>query len=189
VNPRSANGRLIATTFKIIDGHQHKLCSGPGHDTPAWLPATDKYFYSYKSGARKGKLQGRCRLCSNWEKLKSPGLSGLVPLERALPFFIEGINRVGFNEFVRRTKLSGNTVHQVMAGKRRFVIKRTMRAVMLEVISMRRKNEVRHRESIARGSYLHGEIEKKVTRRIHLYRPHGDNDTELRAQSRRRLTP
>lgn len=51
--------------------------------------------------------------------------------------------------------------------------------VMLEIVSMRRKEEVRHRDSIAVGATVRGLPEKKVKFRTDLYRPHGDSDAEV----------
>lgn len=174
---------------KVIDGVEHKLCSGPGHDEPTWLPATEKYFYVFKNGKRAGYLTSRCRLCSNWDKLKSPGLSGRVPISDVKQYFTEGVNRIGVVEFARRTGISESTISYIIRGSKngvryKTVQKQIVRKCFLEVISLRRKEEVRHRKSIARGATMRGEPEREILDAQHdLYRPHGDLD----AENRRRL--
>jgi len=58
------------------------------------------------------------------------------------------------------------------------VQKRTVRKCMLEVISMRRKGEVRHRDSIRAGAKLRGRNEKEVKTRKDLYQVEGDAERE-----------
>jgi hypothetical protein len=59
---------------------------------------------------------------------------------------------------------------------------------MLEIVSIRRKNEVRHRDSISRGTAVRGEPEKPVKSRQDLYRPHGDEDTEMQRRIRTEIS-
>jgi len=158
---RDERGRVITPT-KMIAGELHKLCTGPAHDEPTWLPATEKYFYKGKTGSRAGKLTPRCRLCVNWRKLKSPGESGTVPVEAVKEYFAEGVSRVGMMEFCRRTGLTQTTMRDVILGRSQRVQKRTVRKVMLEVISIRRKGEIRHRDDIRSGNDLRGKPPKRV---------------------------
>lgn len=180
---RNERGQFLPST-KVIDGEVHRLCKGPGHDEPTWLPETEKYFYRSKSGREKGKFYHRCRLCSNWEHLKSPGLSGMVPNKLVRPYFIEGVNRVGMMEFARRTGLSANTINWTINGRKKHVQKMTVRVVMMEIISMRRKNEVRHRDSIKHGSEIRGRTEKAVKSDRDLYQPLGDTSFRNRSPVR-----
>lgn len=180
---RNERGHFQSRT-KVIDGQTLKLCKGPGHDEPTWLPMTEKYFYVGKTGRYVGKFYHRCRLCTNWEDLKSPGLSGMVPAVQVRQYFIEGVNRVGMTEFSRRAGLSPNAVNWIINGRTKSVQKKTVRKALLELISIRRKNEVRHRDSIHHGSLVRGRKEKEVKLKKDLYRPHGDSDAELRKQSR-----
>jgi hypothetical protein len=113
---------------------------------------------------------------------------GLVPVHQVLPYFIEGVNRVGRAEFARRIEIATENLSKILDGKRRSVRKETVRRCLLEVISIRRKNEVRHRDSISRGVNMRGEPEKKVTAREHLYRPHGDIDAELKRRNVREIS-
>ena len=164
-----------------------KLCKGPAHDEPTLLPATEKYFYVRKSVGREGQLVSRCRLCCNWERLKSPGLSGTVSHHVAEPFFREAVNRVGFSEAARRIDMSETGLRNILNGPPyRRVQKRTLRKCMLEVISMRRKGEVRHRDSIVIGAYLRGWKEKTPIERRDFYSQQNDSETELKRVSRNR---
>ena len=174
---RDEKGRVLSPV-KRIDGELHRLCSGPAHDEPVWLPETEKYFYRGKSGRRMGMFTSRCRLCANWNKLKSPGLSGTVAVSVVKPYFIEGVRRVGIMEFCRRTGLHQTTVRDVVLERQMRVQKRTVRKCMLEVISMRRKGEVRHRDSIRAGAKLRGRNEKEVKTRKDLYQVEGDAERE-----------
>jgi hypothetical protein len=163
-----------------------KLCHGPAHDVPTLLPATEKYFYVRRSKGREGELYHRCRLCANWERLKSPGTSGYVPLHVAFPFFREAVNRVGIVEAARRMGMSHNGLREILnAPPSHRVQKAKLRSCMLEVISMRRKGEVRHKDSIEAGAYLRGWSEKIPKGHQDLYRRHGSRDTEYKRKSRR----
>ena len=161
-----------------------RLCTGPGHDEPIWLPATEKYFHQHKSGQRKGKMASRCRLCQNWNKLQSPGESGWIAASKVRSFFIEGVHRVGMMEFCRRAKINPGAVRKIIDGSTQHVQKRTTRKAMLEVISMRRKGEVRHRNSIRVGAHLRGWEEKEIKSWRDYYKPNGD--TEMQRGRRRR---
>jgi hypothetical protein len=133
---------MYGSQFKYIGGVAHKLCTGPAHEQPTYLPATEKYYYFKKTGKREGQLVSRCRLCCNWDRLKSPGSEqGYVPIRDAYPFYYEAINRIGLMELSRRSGLSPNGISNVMARRQNFVQKRNLRKVMLELISIKRKNE------------------------------------------------
>lgn len=134
--------QIARGTFKLIDGAWHKLCTGPAHDEPTYLPATDKYFHGRKSGGRNGELVSRCRLCINWSKLKSPGSEqGWIPIEKVIPFYEEAVNRVGLTELSLRANVSTNHINSVLHKEQANVQKATFRKIMLELISMRRHNE------------------------------------------------
>jgi len=136
-------------TYKIVDGTWHKLCTGPAHEEPEYLPATDKYFYVHKSGAMEGKLTPRCRLCANWDKLKSPGSHhGWIAVEKVHPYYTEAINRIGQAELQRRSGLSAGHIRSVVNKRQKYVKKAQLRRLMLELTSIRRKNEY----SISNGS-------------------------------------
>lgn len=137
-------------TFKRIDGKWHKRCTGPAHEEPEYLPATTKYFHAHQSGSRKGEILSRCRLCINWNKLKSPGsYHGYVPIERVLPFYREAVNRVGIIELAKRSGVSIGAIEMVLDGTSKQVKKLTLRKIMLELVSMRRKGESSNSKALA----------------------------------------
>lgn len=129
-------------TFKLIGGVWHKRCTGPAHEEPTYLPATVKYFYVRKDKERRGELYSVCRLCACWKQVKSPGsFHGYVPVSDVRHFYIEAVNRIGLRELARRTGLDADGLNHVITGKTKNVRKATLRKVMLELISIRRKNE------------------------------------------------
>ena len=166
------------------EGERERLCTGSGHDEPTWLPETEKYFYQHKSGTQAGKFQSRCRLCFNWNRLKSPGVAGYVPRSSAYPFVYEAIARVGLSEVSRRAQVSRSTLTKFMSGEHVVMRKRTLKRIMLELISMRRKGEVRHKDSIRTGAYLRGQEEKTPRHRRDFHGWHNDAEAE-RGRARR----
>lgn len=173
---------------KEISGRMHRCCFGPAHDFPTWLPETGKYFYMRQSGKRKGTYVGRCHLCVNWDKIQSPGQSGMVPMSVAYPFFRELVGRIGKSETSRRTGLSINTISAVLNGRYKSVQKRTVRALMLELISARRKGEVYHKDVLRFGLHNRRRVKpyKEPKHQHDLYYPHGDNDNESRRAYRKK---
>lgn len=147
--PRQQN--ITNGRYKLVNGEWHKLCKGPGHDAPTYLPANTKYFYSFKKakGKRPGQLTSKCRLCSNWAKLKTPGSeSGWIESIKVSHLFLELANRIGVAETCRRTGIHKGTMTAIIAGRTKYTQKRTVRKIMLELISVKRKNEY----SISAGS-------------------------------------
>ncbi len=133
--------QVTAGFFKEINGVWHKRCTGPAHDEPTYLPATEKYFYTRKGNKRYGQFTSQCRLCCNWKGIDSPGLHGLVDVSVVWHFYNEAVNRVGLMELSRRTGLNWDGLSKVLHKEVRSVRKSNLRKVMLELISMRRKNE------------------------------------------------
>lgn len=142
---RPTKTQLASGRYKLIDGIWHKLCSGEAHEEPEYLPASDKYFYIKKSGPTAGRPVARCRLCHNWDKLKNPtrgSLHGYVPVDKVRPFYIEAVNRVGAEELSRRSGVSIGHILRVLTDRnKRFVEKATLRKIMLELVSMQRRDE------------------------------------------------
>lgn len=134
--------QLEQNRYKLVDGVWHKLCNGPAHDEPIYLPATSKYFYARKTSEREGQLLSRCRLCQNWSKLKSPGSEhGWIEVYQVRHFYVEAVNRVGLMEVARRTGITYTAITDVLVGRSTYVQKAKFKKVLLELISMRRKNE------------------------------------------------
>ena len=127
--------------YKQVNGIWHKRCTGPAHEEPTYLPANEKYFYK-GSGPNK-KLRSKCRLCENWERIgASPGYQhGYIDCIYVRLHFQEAVTRIGMAELARRAGVNRATIYAVIAMKQRRVQKRTVRAVMLELISIRRKKE------------------------------------------------
>lgn len=128
-------------TYKLIDNKWHKLCTGPAHDIPVYLPATDKYFHVRHTLKREGEFMSRCRLCVNWNKLKSPGESGLIAVEKIHPYYVEITNRIGIAELSRRSGVSDTHIQDVLMKRQATVQKRTLKKIMLELVSARRNHE------------------------------------------------
>lgn len=97
----------------------------------------------------KGKLVSRCRLCMNWDKLKSPGSHhGLVAVEKVFPLYNEAVNRIGVYELARRAGVSRGHIEHVIFGETKHVHKRPVRAVLLELTSLKRKGEISPSKSL-----------------------------------------
>ena len=135
--------QLNSGRYKLVDGIAYKLCSGSAHEEPEWLPATPKYYYFRKTGPTTGRPSSQCRLCHVWDKVKNPGSHhGFVALAIARPFYIEAVNRVGIAELSRRSGLSTHHLQSIYSRpNKKFVRKISLRKVMLELVSMQRKNE------------------------------------------------
>lgn len=136
--------QLQSRRYRFINGEWHKRCAGPAHEEPVWLPSNEKYFYLQKSGEKNGKLLAWCRLCSNWNNLKvrTPlSEQGYVRAEDVRPLFQEAVTRCGVNELSRRTGVSRDQLVEIIQGRTTVVRKKTVKAVLLELISMKRKKE------------------------------------------------
>lgn len=139
VQPRGKGGRFVS---REDPGTGLRLCTGPAHEVPTWLPATEKYFHRHKSGEKAGKLHARCRLCINWYKLKDPGSNhGWIPLTKAWPIFNEAVIRFGIAELSRRSGVSKSGITNIIHRRQERVQKKTLRLVMLQLISADRKQE------------------------------------------------
>jgi len=133
-------------TYKLVEGRWHKKCTGPAHaeepDGLVWLPATQKYFFQNKTGKQVGQLSSRCRLCTNWDKLKSPGShQGYVEVEKIRPLYFEAINRIGIMELSKRAGVSRGHIKHVLFRETKHVQKAKVRKVLLELTSLKRKTE------------------------------------------------
>lgn len=129
--------------YKLIDGVWHKRCNGPGHDEPTYLPANEKYFYVRK-GWGQGSFTARCRLCNNWQKLDNPGpdtQTGFIEVSKVHHIYAEAVNRIGLTELSLRSGVGRQHIYKVLNYKLVYVRKSNLRAIMLELISIRRKGE------------------------------------------------
>ena len=129
-------------TFKYVDRILFKRCTGPAHEEPEYLPATEKYFHFHRKGKYAGQPLPRCRLCVNWNKIQSPGShQGYVSIRVAQQFFVEATNRIGAWELAQRTGLSPTTIRKVLTTTEGNIRKTVLRKVMLELTSIQRKRE------------------------------------------------
>ena len=134
--------QIDSGSYKLIGGVWHKICKGPSHDEPTYLPATPKYFYFLNKGPRALRPIARCRLCHHWARLKNPGqLQGLVPVADVAPFYVEVVNRIGMTELHKRSGLSLNHINGVLSRSYKHVRRAQVRRLMLELVSIHRKKE------------------------------------------------
>jgi hypothetical protein len=138
--------------YKLVDGTWHKRCRGVAHEEPVWLPATDKFFYvrgGQGGSTSPGVLFSQCRLCCAWKKVKSPGSNhGYVPQRDVVAIFSEAVNRIGLKELAQRSGVSESFLRGVLYRRKTSVQKAKVRLVVLELVSIRRKNE----HSISNGA-------------------------------------
>lgn len=132
--------QIKSKRYRLIDGMWHKVCTGSAHEEPEWLPATPKYYYFRKSN---GRPLANCRLCHAWDKVKNPGSHhGFIDIRIAQPFYAEAVNRIGMTELSKRSGLSLHHLQSVfLRSGKKYVRKLSLRKVMLEVVSIHRKNE------------------------------------------------
>lgn len=131
---------MAAGVYKKINGVWHKRCTGIAHEEPVYLPATEKYFYK---GSGEKKFRTKCRLCENWERVgATPGYEfGYIETGKVWAYYNEAVSRIGLMELQRRTGVTRETISNVLRHEAKYVRKSTFRKIMLELISIRRKNE------------------------------------------------
>jgi hypothetical protein len=131
---------VTAGYFRMIDGVWHKRCTGPAHETETFLPWNEKYFYPDRTASSR-KFKAKCRLCENWATLESPGMMGYISSDKVWRFYQEAVSRVGIAELSRRSGVDPQAISKVLRHKVPKVRKTSFRKILLELISMRRKNE------------------------------------------------
>src|SRR4249919_4013603 len=101
-----------------------KLCTGPAHTRPTPLPCTDEYWHFHKSGPNAGKPVARCRICTNWHKMRDPqsmgnnhGYTLWAPIK---PLYEELLLRCDGNqaEVARLSGVHRRTINQAHHGHR-----------------------------------------------------------------------
>lgn len=156
-----------------------KMCRGPLHRDGVWKPKTEFRFLK-----KRGYFFSECRECERYRKAhrhKRPyKVFGYAYYERYAWVFIEIVRRIGKREACRRIPMSYNTLWKTSTGRQRKIQKETVRRALLLLQELRASGEVRHKDSIAHGSYLRGRPEKIPTARKDFYVKHGDDDTERR---------
>ena len=144
--------QMASGAYKLVDGTWHKRCRGIAHEEPVWLPANSKFFYvrgSQGGQSNPGLFASQCRLCCAWTKVDSPGSNhGYVPVRSVRDLFVEAVNRVGLRELASRSGVSESAIQRVLYLRKQSIQKATVRKVVLELVSMRRRDE----HSISNGA-------------------------------------
>lgn len=120
-----------------------KLCTGPIHDNPVYLPVTEEFWYFHKTGPNKGKPVSRCRSCINADKLKNPhGDHGWVPTEKVFPLMKELVQRCDNNMSVAAeyAGLGEATVGGILKRHQARVQKQTVRKLVLALYEKRKED-------------------------------------------------
>src|SRR5580765_7324061 len=163
--------------LKKIDGKIHKLCRGPTHKEPTYVPVT-KFLRR-----ADGKPRPHCTACESHYH----GSEQLVDFTSFYRGKLESIvNRLGKMEASRRLGISQAALWNLLNPKRGGVkIKaRTARSIIRVLQELNTSQEVRHKDSIHYGAYLRGKPEKPVTMKKHLYKVNGDEKAERKRNER-----
>lgn len=139
-----------------------KICRGILHKKGVELPLNSFYFVHYKTFTGYRPLCKRCHCASYSKNGIPPEDRGFVALSRVRWVFEEGIRKVGFKEFSRRSGIGATTLWKIRKNKRRYIQKNTAKKGMRALKEIRDAREVRNPKDIARGRQARGEPEKKL---------------------------
>lgn len=173
--PQGTNARM-----KFIGGRWLRQCQGVLHPEGIWLEV-DKFHHFKKHGRITVRMT--CKQCDD----KVGKFNPFVPFNTKHKAWLESIvNRIGIMETCRRLDIHDKTL-RTWRGRTppKRIRRQHMLALVTQMRTLRVTGEVRHRDSIIRGAYLRGDKEKVPTRRQQFYRPHGDQDTEVRRRYRK----
>jgi hypothetical protein len=146
-----------------------KLCTGPSHRSPVFLPATEDYWHFHKSGPYEGKPLSRCKDCQGWTRRTHPeeGM-GFIPAEGLVPIIQELVSRCdSIKAAAECAGVARNTLHNILGGRQISIQKRKARAIILALHERRkldRKNggtSVRFRTEISASAVRQDRIEKR----------------------------
>lgn len=127
--------------YKLVNGVWHKRCNGRGHDEPTYLPASEKYFYVRK-GWNEGSFVALCRMCHNWNKIADPGPdAGFIEISKIHHIYAEAVNRIGLQELSKRSGVGRRHIYMVLNYRLKYARKRNVKLILLQLISIKRKNE------------------------------------------------
>jgi hypothetical protein len=122
-----------------------KLCNGPSHAEPTWLPVDADHWWFHRSGKQAGKPFSHCKACDGWPRMKhkeSP--HGLVPKTLLLPYLRELIERCGSKrEVTVRYGIARSVQIKALYGSSTTVQKRTFQRVLV-ALRMQRKIDRRN---------------------------------------------
>lgn len=126
-----------------MNGHEpRKLCTGPAHAEPTWLPLTPEHWNFHRTGRDAGKPVARCRRCTNWSKLRDKdGPHGLIAPDVLLPLLRELVERCeGVYGVERAHGLRAVTLQNILEGTHTRVQKRTAAKVIAALAEQRRRD-------------------------------------------------
>ena len=141
-----------------------KLCKGPAHANPVWLPLDHEHWSFHLSGRRAGKPFTHCKLCRRLESIDR--WHGLVPAAEVLPWLSELISRCDGVLGVHATHgIAKTTLYKLASGEHSRVQKRTAQRILSALAEQRKfdrrnglsprflaikKEQARHEERMSR---------------------------------------
>jgi hypothetical protein len=130
----------------VIPDYRTKLCTGPSHPEPTWLPLDPEHWHFHRSGRKQGLALARCRDCANWDKLqKKGGPHGYAVVNRPLlhQLLNELIQRCGsIREVYRRYGISESTIDKLLRSDHERVQKRTIQKILAALYEQRKRDRV-----------------------------------------------
>lgn len=161
-----------------IRGIEHKLCRGPSHTEPTWLPVGQFAVRSDRPGKMRGRLRGSCKSCEhNYRYGKAIPISGWKPIGKYLFAIFELERRLGRTEAARRTGVGKTTWYRwttqkatrIQAGKALMLLK--------TLAEVREAGEVRSKNDINYGRAARGMTETPPAGPRDYYVSDGDEQT------------
>jgi hypothetical protein len=139
---------------------ERKLCRGPAHPQPTWLPLAD-------FGFNGPYLQGQCKLCRGWLRLQTKeGPHGLVPAASLAKLALELTNRCGsLDKAADRSGVNRQTLLRLIHRKQPQVRRQTAQQLLIGLAEQRkvdRRNGASPRFLAARKAQA--QIEERVAR-------------------------
>lgn len=121
-----------------------KLCNGPSHHEPTWLPLDADHWYFHRSGKQAGKPFSHCKGCDGWPRMKHKGAPhGLVPKTLLLPYLCELIDRCGSKrEVAVRYGIARSVQIKAFYGSNTMVQKRTVQRTLSALAEQRRHDRL-----------------------------------------------
>ena len=145
--------------IRLINNKPHKLCRGPCHTQPTWIPTT-QFRRRLTSGER---LRGCCNRCEHYYRYPTvpPEQSGWVLMSNYHWLVRELENRLGRIEAARRAGISKTTWYRWVRGKNVRIQRAKAIRLLTTLHEIKQAGVSRDRASIKRGAYRRGEEERK----------------------------
>lgn len=143
-----------------------RLCTGPSHPDPVWLPLDREHWHFHLSGRRKGKSYNHCKSCRRLYGMD--GNHGLVEVAELLPALTELISRCDGVLGVQATHgIAHSTVYGLLSGDHPRITKRTARRILSALIEQRKHDRVNGASSkgFRRARWAHAHAEGKLEQR------------------------